>query len=98
AGAIYQADTVTVGSGVAFWDGNAWHGMGDFYIGALNNEVYDVEVYKGDLYAAGIFRSHSGSPAHFSNFARWNGLSWEAAGGSPNGMVKALHVHDGMLI
>lgn len=98
AGNIYQADTVFVGSGVAFWDGSNWSGMGTMYIGALPNEVYDIEVYNGELYAGGFFRSSPLSSNFFANLAKWNGNDWESLPASPQGLVHALEVHQGELI
>lgn len=98
AGNIYYADTVYVSSGVAFWDGSKWSGMGSFYIGALQNIVYDVEVYNGELYAGGIFRNDFGSSIQFSNIAKWDGNDWQNLPASPQGIVYALEVHNNELI
>lgn len=98
AGNIYTADTVSVLSGVAFWDGTTWSNMGQFYVGALMNTVLDVEVYNGELYAGGFFRSPISSPSVFTHLAKWNGTEWEGVGGFINGRVSSLHVHDGKLI
>lgn len=98
AGNIYQADSVYVGSGVAFWDGTKWSEMGSFYVGALPNIVYDVEVYMGELYAAGMFRPDFNAPVQFHNFAKWNGTAWTGLQGSPQGVVYSLELHKGELI
>lgn len=98
AGNIYMADTVYIGSGVAFWDGAKWSEMGSFYVGALPNIVYDVEVYNGELYAGGMFRPDFGAPSQFHNFAKWNGTAWEGLPASPQGIVYSLEVHKNELI
>ncbi len=98
AGNIYQADSVYVNSGVAFWDGTKWSEMGSFYVGALPNIVFDVEVYNGELYAAGMFRPDFNAPVQFHNFAKWDGTDWTALQGSPQGVVHSLEVHKGDLI
>lgn len=98
AGNILMADTVGIGSSVAFWDGTKWASLGSFYIGALENIVNSIKVYNGELYAAGQFRSHFTAPTFFSHIAKWNGTEWVGLGGSPQGVVNALEVHDGKLI
>ncbi len=97
AGDIWAAGTTSVGAGVVEWDGTQWNALGSFYVGALPNIVYDVEVYNNELYAAGFFRSEVTAPTTFRNFAKWDGSQWVALG-SPNGTVKELFVHNGELV
>jgi hypothetical protein len=60
-------------------------------MGSLNNTVNDIEVYNGNIYAAGRFTDF---------LSKWNGTSWV---GVSNGMiygnaVHALHNYKGALI
>jgi hypothetical protein len=98
AGNIFWADSMWVGSGVAFWDGSSWNPLGSFYIGALQNTVMDIEVYNNEIYAAGQFRSGINASSVFYNFAKWDGTEWVSAGFSPQGTVYALEEHQGNLI
>lgn len=78
AGAFYQVDSFAAESAVAKWDGSRWTPVGQFYIGALVNTVYTLEVYRDTLYAGGFFRSRYNAPDYFSNFAKWDGSDWRA--------------------
>ncbi|HAD95880.1 MAG TPA: hypothetical protein DCG19_00665 [Cryomorphaceae bacterium] len=97
AGDIWQAGSTGIGSSVAMWDGSQWSSIGDFYIGALPNIVYDLEVYNNELYAAGWFRSKINATSMFQNFAKWDGSEWVGIG-TPNAPVHSLTVHNGKLI
>lgn len=97
-GDIYKADSIYVGSGIVFWDGTKWSEMGSFYIGALQNIVYDLEIYNGELYAGGMFRNDFSNPSLFSNIAKWDGTKWIGLPGSPQGVVYAMEVHQNELI
>lgn len=46
---------------------------------ALNGVVYALEVYAGELYAAGNFTDAAGTPV--SSIARWDGSQWRDVGG-----------------
>ena len=65
--------------------------------------VYDLEVYKNELYAVGDFGS-AGGVANTSNLARWNGASWSPAGGEAvtekesRGMGRVLILYDEKLV
>ncbi len=90
AGYFTFADTVFTGSGVIKWDGAQWEPLGEFYIGALVNTVYDLEIHNDTLYAGGMFRSRINAPSLFQNLAKWNGTEWVSAGGSPQGVVNVM--------
>lgn len=71
---------------IARWQGNHWGGLWwrlDPY--GLNDTVYDLESYRGDLIAAGSFTEAGGSPAN--RIARWDGQAWHALGMGVNGDV-----------
>ncbi|GMU82639.1 MAG: hypothetical protein AMXMBFR47_25100 [Planctomycetota bacterium] len=80
--------------GIARWNGTTWQMMG--------NELYDVyslAVFRGELYAAGLFWIE-GANGSCRNIARWDGARWQAIGTSglsPN-IAVALTVFDDLLI
>jgi len=61
--------------GVARFDGTEWRAMGTGIIG----NVASMCVFRGDLYAAGSFRTTSGGNP-LTRIARWNGASWLPVG------------------
>ncbi len=79
AGHFYSIDTVYTGSGVARWDGSRWHGLGDFYHGALPDQVYSLAIFRDTLYAGGWIRSKPGAPQPFHGLAKWDGSEWRPA-------------------
>ncbi len=46
-------------------------------VGALNGQVYDEAIYKGDLYAVGTFTNAAGIAAA-DYIARWDGGAWHS--------------------
>ncbi len=60
---------------LAAWDGARWAPLG----ANLEGPVEALEVYEGDLYAAGEIRLN-GQTANWG-VVRWNGSEWELAGG-----------------
>lgn len=76
-----------------------------FATGGLNGPVYAMQVYAGQLVAAGAFGSAGGKPA--SNIARWDGAHWWPLENGISNLspddgftpyVSGLGVHDGGLI
>jgi hypothetical protein len=73
-------------------------------IGHLNNIVYSMVIYNGDLIVGGMFTEAGGIAAN--HVARWDGDSWHAlgdgvryeTGGVDIGYVKALAIFNGNLI
>lgn len=53
--------------------------------------IFAMAVYKGELYAGGIFTSAGDKKA--LNIAKWNGKEWSAVGGGIDGKVTALCVY-----
>jgi hypothetical protein len=45
----------------------------------LQGSISDAVVYRGELYAAGVFALGGSTPA--AGLAKWNGMSWVAVGG-----------------
>jgi hypothetical protein len=79
---------------VAYWDGSAWHPLGQ----GLDGPVNTVVVFNGDLYAGGAFTSSGGVPLH--NFAHWNPAFnfWEEAGFGTDGPVYCLAANGSELL
>jgi hypothetical protein len=82
-GAFTSAGGNEAGS-VAKWDGSAWSALGKgitqteyAHSGALTIKALAVGN-DGMLYAAGLFDTAGGIPAH--NIARWNGSAWDSLG------------------
>jgi trimeric autotransporter adhesin len=70
---------------------NSWSALGT----GVNNSVYCLSEYNGELYAGGVFTTAGGVPA--SHIARWNGMSWDSVGPGFSGNVWALCVYNGEL-
>jgi hypothetical protein len=81
---VFEEDLIVCGNflkaggqivnGVARWDGQNWHALGD----GFNNPVYGLGILNGELYAGGGFTA-SGNTA-MNCIAKWNGTSWENPG------------------
>jgi hypothetical protein len=66
---------------IAYWDGSAWHAMGN----PFNGTVSALTFYDGYLYAGGGFTNTS---LGLVNIARWNGSAWAAvSSGGANNLV-----------
>jgi hypothetical protein len=65
---------------IAYWDGSAWHAMGNPFNGTVNALAF----YSGYLYAGGAFTN---SALALTNLARWNGTAWSPA---PGGGAQSL--------
>jgi hypothetical protein len=78
---------------IAKYNGSYWSIPGTGFHGSID-DVFDLEVYKGELYAAGAFTTSDGNAQNF--IARWNDTIWQDVGGSVtssgNGQVNALLV------
>lgn len=94
----------TVTSGIARWDGAAWHALGpgrgvlDAHDGGVRNGlgiVRAIYVNGAQVFIGGSFTSVNGVPA--ANIAVWNGTSWRAVAGGTNGAVQALRAYNGYL-
>lgn len=83
-------------SGVAFWDGAAWHPLGSGVTGRLGLACR-VAVVGPDLYVGGDFEAAGGVPGT-GNLARWDGSIWHSVGGGLNHRVYALHNFGGHLV
>jgi len=61
----------------------------------MNNSVYSLAVFGGELYAGGNFTTAGGNAANY--IAKWNGTSWSAVGVGMSDPVSALAVYNGEL-
>lgn len=75
---------------VAVWDGQQLAQVGD----GLNGAVEDLQVFQGELYAAGWFDF---GPLTGGRVARFDGVSWQPVGAGFNDLVRSLAVHQGSL-
>jgi hypothetical protein len=85
-------------TGIARWDGKAWHTMGAGVAGGSTSEgpfVYAIAVDGTQVFIGGDFSSVSGVVA--KNIAVWNGTKWAAVGGGTTGAVQALALNGGYL-
>ncbi|WKZ76252.1 MAG: T9SS type A sorting domain-containing protein [Vicingaceae bacterium] len=64
---------------IARWNGSQWVGVDGGMKGGIGG-VNKMVVYKGLLYAAGVFGS-AGSNPHAKGIATWDGTKWENVGG-----------------
>lgn len=80
------------------FDGTRWWPLGSGFAGFVNltdGEIFALEVWRGDLYAAGNFTSAGGRPMQV--IARWDGQMWQqvgsGVGGSfePKGLSLCVH-------
>lgn len=64
---------------IAKWDGTQWSAVGSDGAGngALNGQVLDMEIFKGDLVVAGKF-TDAGGIAQADMIAKWDGSTWSA--------------------
>ena len=72
--------------------GSSWRPFG----AGLDNDVYALAIYNGELIAGGSFTTAGGTTVH--HIARWNGSSWQPLGTGMDFDVYALTVYNGELI
>lgn len=76
----------------AVWDGTQWND------GPLNlrGQIFDLTIYKGDLYIGGIFSQIGDVPAR--NLARWDGQAFHPLGQGADDAILALAAFQDQLI
>lgn len=85
AGTFSVAGGVSVGD-IARFDGARWWSLGQGFRGVVNlshGEIFDLAVYRGELYAAGFFDEAGGN--QIVGVARWDGQTWRALGSGIGG-------------
>ncbi len=75
---------------IARWDGTTWRKVGTGVQGSIFSQVYNMQVYHGDLYVGGYFFTAGGKDAY--NIARWDGQNWYPVDTGTNGIVYTLLV------
>ncbi len=88
-GGSFFLETDGGASGVARWDGTAWHRMGS----DNHTSVEALGSYMGALIATGDLNPSTGP----DRIAIWDGQSWNEFGGDINGTGNVLHEHGGDL-
>ena len=69
-----------------------WSALGS----GMNDFVYSLTIYNGDLIAGGYFTNAGGVAAYY--VARWDGSAWDSLGSGMNGFVFSLTVYNGEVI
>jgi hypothetical protein len=77
---------------IATWDSTAWHALG----AGLNEQVFGLADFNGQLIAAGDFTTAGGVSAN--RIARWDGATWQPLGTGMNSTVAPLAVCNGELV
>lgn len=75
-------------SKIAKYDGTNWGALGS----GMNNNVYALAEYKGNLYVGGSFSSANGN-----NISRWDGNTWSAVGSGLGDWCLSLASYHGRL-
>lgn len=89
-GTFYLMDSVLVNK-IARWNGTEWRALGTGLNAQLNSEKINcLEVYKGELYAAGKFNEINGIKG-VNNIARWDGTTWRKVGTGLQGSLPEVY-------
>ena len=78
---------------LAAWDGVRWT---PFDSGPSRKTITALALFEGDLVAAVVLEDNRGG--YVSDVERWNGVSWQAVGGTLNGYIYALTAYQGQLV
>jgi hypothetical protein len=89
AGTFYEVNDTIMTRGIITWDGNNWNSIGPGVSGGFQ-DIEDMEVFQGQLYAGGFFGYING--LHAPGICRYNGTAWDSVGTGMNGPVKCLFV------
>jgi hypothetical protein len=79
---------------IARWDGSNWY---SFNLGLSPNNVWDMEMYHGNLYAGGSFNHAVYEDFYFRGIMKWNGTDWDSVGTTGldgTGTIRALCVYN----
>lgn len=66
------------------------------FIADFEGDIHSLQVFNGELYAAGDFTEMDGKYAR--NIAGWNGTEWRGVGGGINGEIYSMCIYDGQLV
>lgn len=89
-GDFHTAGGISVNN-IAKWNGIQWLPMGNGFNGT-DAYVFDLEIFNGELYAAGSFTTPIG------NVAKWNGIDWVSINADADGAVQDLKTFGNELI
>lgn len=80
-GSFYQAGGNTANN-IAKWNGSSWSSLGaGFSNSPYSAEVSSLSMFKGDLYAGGVFNQADSETV--GDLAKWNGAAWSNVGTEP---------------
>ncbi|MEE8459038.1 MAG: hypothetical protein V3S08_04155 [Phycisphaerales bacterium] len=86
------AGGVSIGHGIARWDGTGWSDVD----GGMSGDVFALTVFDDGngpaLYAGGLFGAAGGVTA--KRVARWDGTSWSAVGNGVNNEIHCFVEYD----
>ncbi len=84
-------------NGIARWDGQSWHALGNGVSGGTTPAVNAITVHGGSVYVGGSFATAGGVKANA--VARWDGANWSSIANNTilSGALDAIHVHNGEL-
>lgn len=101
-GGVFNIADGQVANSIAYWDGTNWQPIGDgFKAQQQGGAVWDIEEFRGKLYATGLFNTSGDLP--MDSVARWDGNHWRPFGQAdvPNpiqGVPRTLHVYNDELL
>lgn len=66
---------------IARWDGSNWSSLGNTGGNGVDNAVFVLSLFNGDLYVGGSFvNANIGADISVRRLARWDGANWSAVG------------------
>jgi hypothetical protein len=83
---------------VARWDGTTWQPLGTLANNGVDNSVYALTTFNGNLVLSGYFTNAAGGVSTTARVASWNGTAFSAIGSGGNSGVEALAVFNNELI
>ncbi len=83
---------------VARWDGTNWQPLGTLAANGVDNSVYALTSFNGNLVLGGYFNNAIGGVSTTARVASWNGTAFSAIGSGSNNGVEALAVFNNELI
>jgi hypothetical protein len=82
------------GQNIISWGGGSdWNNVG----GGTNNDITDLQVYNGALYACGTF-NRAGNVYTSGHIAKWDGTNWCSLGSTFDGTIWDMCVYNNELI
>lgn len=88
AGNIYSPTDSTINDLIK-WNGSQWVGVGHIQ---ETSAIYNMLVYKNELYISGDFNLVGDPPKATHNVARFNGTTWNTVGGGTDYQINDMQV------